>query len=324
VIVLDPFSKAGVGISLALMDHQEEGFADMIPSLVPPEPLTHLWLLPMMGPDTALCWARQHGWAVTNEQRKQSYVNRAFNPLRGIKRTIRNNESSKGPAATNASAAEDELRTQVRPAAVTKEAQPNVKSSSVLKSAQKKNRWPKTELGIVVSVVAVAISAVSAYVSIKSYESQRLAAKAAMADQVVIIEPPMSPGQFDKLTQQNPTKNILLHLPTYVQNYGRLPVLGLVVEVTINGKVEQTSTIGTLLPCTQVEVGYLLSEAVSKAVSKIGSVSGWNMLITFQDVSGQAWEREASGPPWPISANYLVLGQGAGITTEPVKNCAAS
>jgi hypothetical protein len=67
VIVLDPFSRAGVGISLALTDHQEEGSAyDTIPSLVPPEPLTHLWLLPVMGPDTALCWVRQHGWAVTN------------------------------------------------------------------------------------------------------------------------------------------------------------------------------------------------------------------------------------------------------------------
>jgi hypothetical protein len=67
VIVLDPFSQAGVGISLALTDHQEEGSAhDTIPSFVPPEPLTHLWLLPMMGPGTALRWARQVGWAVTN------------------------------------------------------------------------------------------------------------------------------------------------------------------------------------------------------------------------------------------------------------------
>jgi len=67
VIVLDPFSQPGVGISLALTDHQEEGSAhDTIPSVVPPEPLTHLWLLPMMGPGTALCWARQDGWVVTN------------------------------------------------------------------------------------------------------------------------------------------------------------------------------------------------------------------------------------------------------------------
>jgi hypothetical protein len=67
VIVLDPCSQAGMGISLALADHQEEGSAhDTIPSLVPPEPLTHVWLMPMMGPGTALWWARQRGWAVTN------------------------------------------------------------------------------------------------------------------------------------------------------------------------------------------------------------------------------------------------------------------
>jgi hypothetical protein len=67
VIVLDPCSQAGMCISLALADHQEEGSAhDTIPSLVPPEPLTHVWLMPMMGPGTALWWARQRGWAVTN------------------------------------------------------------------------------------------------------------------------------------------------------------------------------------------------------------------------------------------------------------------
>lgn len=67
VIVLDPFSQAGMGISLALADQQEEDSAyDMIPSLVPPEPLTHVWLMPVMGTGAALCWARQRGWAVTN------------------------------------------------------------------------------------------------------------------------------------------------------------------------------------------------------------------------------------------------------------------
>jgi hypothetical protein len=56
-----------LGVSLALADYQEEGSArDAIPSLVPPEALTHLWLLPVMGPGTALRWARQYGWAVTN------------------------------------------------------------------------------------------------------------------------------------------------------------------------------------------------------------------------------------------------------------------
>lgn len=44
VIVLDPVSQPGMGISLELSDVHEEGTAaNMIPSLVPPAPLTHLW-----------------------------------------------------------------------------------------------------------------------------------------------------------------------------------------------------------------------------------------------------------------------------------------
>jgi hypothetical protein len=59
VIVLDPFSQAGMGISLALADQQEDGSADdAIPSLVPPDPLTHVWLMPLMGTGEALCWTR--------------------------------------------------------------------------------------------------------------------------------------------------------------------------------------------------------------------------------------------------------------------------
>jgi len=47
VIVLDPFSPAGMGIPLALTARHERAAADYgLPSFTPPEPLTHLWLLP--------------------------------------------------------------------------------------------------------------------------------------------------------------------------------------------------------------------------------------------------------------------------------------
>lgn len=65
VIVLDPFSEAGMGISLEMSDLHEDGAAgNVIPSLVPQAPLTHLWLLPVMGPGEVLCWERSTGWAV--------------------------------------------------------------------------------------------------------------------------------------------------------------------------------------------------------------------------------------------------------------------
>ena len=57
VIVLDPRSQAGMGITL-----QESGAA--LPALEPPEPLTHLWLLPMPTAWPGLRWARGSGWSV--------------------------------------------------------------------------------------------------------------------------------------------------------------------------------------------------------------------------------------------------------------------
>jgi len=65
VIVLHPFSQAGMGISLALSDRHEEGAADdAIPSLVPSAPVTHVWLLPVMGTGEGLRWTRDGGWTV--------------------------------------------------------------------------------------------------------------------------------------------------------------------------------------------------------------------------------------------------------------------
>ena len=66
VIVVEPFSPAGMGISLGLSDREEEAADDGIPSLVPPEPLTHLWLMPLMGTGEALRWTRHSVWVVTN------------------------------------------------------------------------------------------------------------------------------------------------------------------------------------------------------------------------------------------------------------------
>lgn len=50
-------------ISLGLSDRHEEGAADdAIPSLVPPEPLTHMWLIPVVEMWEGLCWTRHGGW----------------------------------------------------------------------------------------------------------------------------------------------------------------------------------------------------------------------------------------------------------------------
>ena len=65
VSVLDSFSQAGMGIPLGLTDRDEPGAAAYVmPSLVPPEPLTHIWLLPTMAGSEGLRWAHDRGWTV--------------------------------------------------------------------------------------------------------------------------------------------------------------------------------------------------------------------------------------------------------------------
>jgi hypothetical protein len=65
VIVIDLFSQAGMGISMSLSDQQEEGAAeDAIPSFVPPDPLTNVWLIPVVATWEWLAWTRSGGWAV--------------------------------------------------------------------------------------------------------------------------------------------------------------------------------------------------------------------------------------------------------------------
>jgi hypothetical protein len=66
VIVLDPFSQAGLGIMLGLTARYERGAVDdALPSLVPPEPLTHVWLLPApVETREGLAWTRAGRWTV--------------------------------------------------------------------------------------------------------------------------------------------------------------------------------------------------------------------------------------------------------------------
>jgi hypothetical protein len=65
-VVLDPFSPAGMGIPLRLTARHERGPTDyVLPSLVAPAPLSHLWLLPAFtAREEALRWTGDDGWVV--------------------------------------------------------------------------------------------------------------------------------------------------------------------------------------------------------------------------------------------------------------------
>jgi hypothetical protein len=65
VIMLHPFSQAGLCIPVGLTDLEESGAGvAVLPSFVPPLPVTSLWLIPMVRTWLGLHWERSSGWAV--------------------------------------------------------------------------------------------------------------------------------------------------------------------------------------------------------------------------------------------------------------------
>jgi hypothetical protein len=69
VIVPDLMSKPGIGVSLALRARDDRDAPDYgIPSVVPPDPLTHLWLLPTMQDWQGFLWTQHRGWEVVDRR----------------------------------------------------------------------------------------------------------------------------------------------------------------------------------------------------------------------------------------------------------------
>lgn len=63
VIMIDPFSPAGIGVPVGLID--EPGTeATLLPSITPPDPLTSLWAMPTDRSWKGLRWDEHSGWAV--------------------------------------------------------------------------------------------------------------------------------------------------------------------------------------------------------------------------------------------------------------------
>jgi hypothetical protein len=70
VIVLDSFSQPGIGIPLGLSSRHDSGAPEYVmPSFIPPEPLTHIWLLPMVQDWEGLRWTRDDGWTILSALR---------------------------------------------------------------------------------------------------------------------------------------------------------------------------------------------------------------------------------------------------------------
>jgi hypothetical protein len=64
VVVLDSPSAPGLGIPLGLTSRHELGAEYEMPSVEPPAPVTHVWLIPTPSNSEGLMWVQQTGWGV--------------------------------------------------------------------------------------------------------------------------------------------------------------------------------------------------------------------------------------------------------------------
>ena len=64
VVLMYPDTDAGLGIVGALIDLHDGVAGDSLPTVVPPPPLTHLWLVAPIEPPRAFRWASISGWTV--------------------------------------------------------------------------------------------------------------------------------------------------------------------------------------------------------------------------------------------------------------------
>ena len=157
-------------------------------------------------------------------------------------------------------------------------------------------------------VIAVPVAVVAAFgaywqasAAASSLADQRVAAREATAAEVVITGGSAPAG---KLAKGNPVIGGgdwslgLQEVPNLVQNYGRLPISNVSIEVNIVRSRGQTRNyvvpIGTLGPCRQVGVtdgGYLEKSGQKDYVSRI------DLFVLFTDPNGNKWKRGVGAPP---------------------------
>lgn len=63
-VLIHPDTDAGLGIAAASADLLDGSGGGDLPSVEPPSPLTHLWLIAPTVPTRAFRWARSSGWAI--------------------------------------------------------------------------------------------------------------------------------------------------------------------------------------------------------------------------------------------------------------------
>jgi hypothetical protein len=165
----------------------------------------------------------------------------------------------------------------------------------------KSGRWgrPVEWVAVAVAVLAAAVSIWQAVSARNSLAEQRAAARAATADQVVILgdsaEIPSSQWAIASPWPQS----ILGDTPTRVQNYGRLPVSDVVIRLDFESDTQVVTylvPVGPLAPCQEVEV------VAQVGLSEIGITGDLRKVfpglrVYYTDPAGFRWVRGTNGPP---------------------------
>ncbi len=151
-------------------------------------------------------------------------------------------------------------------------------------------------LALVVSLAAAAVATWQAVSATQSAERQEQALKRATADQVLILgEPadvPISGGAGGSWS-------VFADTPTRVQNYGRLPVTDVTVEVQLVRDQNKTSEVvlvevGPLPPCHEVSI---VDEDALYDSGDLAGVTEVRLRLHYTDPQGNRWWRGTSGPP---------------------------
>lgn len=144
-----------------------------------------------------------------------------------------------------------------------------------------------------VAIAAAGFAAWQAYAADQSLELQRAANRQATADQVLILGPAVPIGVSGG-SGSSGSWSALEDSPSTIQNYGRLPVTDVVVELNFGIGTDSPATylvrIGPLQPCQQVSI-------LETTPFLIYDIAKTKLSVHFTDPAGQAWIRGTSGPP---------------------------
>jgi hypothetical protein len=151
-------------------------------------------------------------------------------------------------------------------------------------------------LGVAVAVIAATISAWQAWEASRSASDQREVAQRATADQVVIL------GEEAEIPTRSgggrSSWSVFAETPTRVQNYGRLPVSDVVVQIDLyrpkGDPITYLVPVGPLPPCREVRV---LDQDSLYRSGTLRDVERVQLRVHFVDPAGYRWVRATSGAP---------------------------